>query len=289
LATTGISGDSYRSHIFQMWVNYKKKKNVARKRVPRSGRALVVKASKTNLRKTVKAVVKSLAENKRQSYAFGNTGIRGVADASFTVTNILPVGFQSGGLVIPQGTSQGTRIGNKISLVSHKLKMIFWPLPYSASTNLTPTPCEVRIVCFYDKQSPLVSPTPTSDFFQYGGSDAGFANALTDQLRDPNLDRYRVVVDKKIKLGYADASGNGIQASSQSMTNNDFKLNQKVTFELAKFFPKSITWDDNTSSTSTTHGMYVMVIPTKANNVAIANAEVQCAFAYDIETIYQDL
>jgi len=275
--------------IFKMWVNYKKKKNVARKRVPRSGRALVTKAVKTNLRKTVQAVVKSMAEKKTQSLYASGKSIRGVTNAAFDA-NVLSCGFDAGGVVIPQGTSQGTRVGNKVMLSKMSLDIIAYPTGYSATTNINPAPQELRVVCFYEKVNPTTIPAPAAsgDFFQWGGTSTGFQNNLTDQMRSPNTDIYKIAFDKSYKLGYAQAAGTGASPASENYANNEFKLNQKIHVDLTSAFPKVINWDDN-SATANCHGMYFMIIPSIADNSGVGSTQVAAGFSYDLECVYQDM
>ena len=103
-----------------------------------------------------------------QSYVLDRTlGAVGNPDfitTSSPVGNMIILGPDPGSMVINQGTGQGDRIGNKITLKRLVIKGTLVPLPYDAIYNGTIFPVQVKIWVFYDRQDPSAVPDPRTNF-----------------------------------------------------------------------------------------------------------------------------
>ena len=167
-------------------------------------------------------------------------------------------------MVINQGTGQGDRIGNKITLKRLVIKGTLVPLPYDAIYNGTIFPVQVKIWVFYDRQDPSAVPDPRTNFFQQGNASKGWSGDLVDMWSPINNDRYKVVATRQYKLGYAENAGSGPTPNAQYFANNDFKLNANFSIDLTKHYIKQIKFNDG-STAPTTRGLFMIMSYAPAN------------------------
>jgi len=271
--------------FFKMWVNYKKKKNVLRKRVPRPGRALVAAASKTNLRQIVKREIARNVENKTAQQYSLNQNLYPSNSASFSY-NTIELGINPN-MTINQGVGSSGRIGNEIKTKKLTWKGIIAPLPYDATYNNLPTPVVLKLWIFYDKTDPTAIPAPLSNFFQYGGTNKGFSNDLVDTIFPENTDRYRILTTRTFKLGFANYEGSGLNAAAQAFANNDFKFNQEFSIDLTKYYPQRVRFDENVG-TPTTRGLFAQFTVVRADGAAMNAAVIPCNFQFVQDYVYED-
>lgn len=251
------------------------------------------RASKRPRRSGVKAIVKrEIArniENKTiQAYDHG-WNVTAFPNASFDTANILPMSPDAVGLIIPQGTGQGTRVGNKIKIKKLTFSGVVHPTPYNATSNVTPAPCMLKMYFFYDKYNPAEVPTvkANGDFFQFGSTTTTFQNDLSDIVSPINQDRYRVMATRTMKLGYAWYEGTGAQANQGNLSNNDFKLNAVFRVDLTRCVPKVYTFRDGVTS-PTTRGIYMMAVPIYANGLQMSAATIPLQISWVQTCEYED-
>jgi len=238
----------------------------------------------SSIKKMVRSEIARTVENKtKQAFNYGKN-VYGSADTNFP-DNVIELG-PSTVMVVQQGTSQGTRIGNRIKTKSLIFKGTLVPQPYQAS-NLSPQPVQIAMWIFYDRTDPVALPQVSTNFFQDGSSSKGFQNDLTDLWSPVNTDRYRVLAKKTFKLGFGAYEGTGISASYQAYHNNDFKLNCNFSFDLTKHYPQIVKFDDN-SSTPTTRGLFCLIVPFYGNGGAIANGQITVGMQYMQSYVYED-
>jgi len=271
--------------VYTTTMAYRKKRMF--KRRPKAKRILR-KARKAAFKKAVKAVIMKTAEKKTIQLYEEGIAIRNTDHGSFS-SQIIPVSPMTGSLNITQGVTQAGRVGNRIRLQNITIKGTMIPASYNASTNPAPQPTQVKLFFFSAKDvAPGTVPTPNDDFFQLGGSTQGFTNSLTDMWAPVNKDLYTLYGSRTFKLGFADNSGTGITAGSQSFTNNDFKLNCNFTVNLTKMMPRIVRYND-TSTVPLTRTLWMMPVPVFASGLAIGSGYTPANMTYILSATYTDL
>lgn len=248
------------------------------------------KALPKRINRSVKMVVRRLAETKSVQLFSTPVNIPSVASAAFVSgASILPLGLQPGSMVLQQGVGQGQRIGNKVSIVRSTFKGTVFPSQFDMTYNTTPKPLEIKLWIFYDKSDPHAVPAPEllDDFFQNGNSYSGFNNGLPDLWRPVNTDKYRILATRRFKIGYSNYYGTGVNLDANGFTNNDFKLNQNFNIPLGKLIPKSATFNDNNTVPSQRQ-CYAMFCPCYADGSAIGGTQLPAQVSWMQEVRYKD-
>lgn len=212
------------------------------------------------IKKAIRREIARDVETKSAQQFNYNQNIYPSDHASFP-NNVFELG-PSALMAINQGTSNGSRVGNKIKTKRLTFKGTIVPLGYNVTTNPNMVPMQGKIWIFYDRTDPTAIPAVTTNFFQNGSTNAAFQNDLVDLWRPVNTDRYRVLATKTFKLGFADNAGTGASAANQNFANNDFKLNYNFSFDLTKWYPKVVKYDEN-NATPMTRGLFALfdVVP----------------------------
>lgn len=230
------------------------------------------KVKKPVVSDVVKAYVKKAiaveVENKQARFLVTNP--IGIANAVNTTTwalnNVRQLTPNTGELSIVQGTSQGTRIGNRIKIKSATLDFNLFPNADTAGsgTNVIPEPQLVDFFIFSLKtqsDSQAAASTVTlASFFQNGASASGFTGASADWLQKPNKDQVIVYYHKKYKLGASIYESNTAkQAELYWFANNDFKILINESIDLMKHgYPKTLVFEDNNVIPQTRQLYYVI-------------------------------
>lgn len=199
----------------------------------------------------------------------------------------------SSGFVIPNGTGQGNRIGNKIRVEKAWVKGIIHALPYNATSNLKPSPVQIRMLLFKDKFKSTEQPAALAlDLFQTGSTSIGPQDDLVDMVLDINRDRYQVYYDQILKLGTASFTGvpsgtDPTYGAGQFHANNDFSYNVAFNVDITKFLPKNIVFNDTVADPmSDSLWMIFMVVP--ATGAAAGSTTVSASAQYSANIEYTD-
>lgn len=244
---------------------------------------------KTSIKKIVKAEIARSVEDKTSQYYA--TGLSLVSSASTSPTwdaqNVVVVSPNTSFLTLAQGTGQGDRLGNQVRIKKLTMKGVLVPLPYDASTNPLPKPLQVRMVFFYDRTTPITLPVPSTNFFQLGNSVAPLQNDLIDMIAPFNTDRYRIFKSKTFKLGFADYGGTGTSAAEQANTNNDFKLNCNFSFDLTKYLPQIVKYQD-ASNSPTSRRLFCAFIISRGDGGLIPVTGIPAGVQYILSMKYED-
>ena len=120
-------------------------------------------------------------EEKKESNVYSlNTPLPSTGNAGWTASSI-SIAPSSTGFVIPNGTGQGNRIGNRITTKRAWVKGILHQNIYDAVTNPQPLPVQVRMLIFKDKFNKSGQPAAVAlDLFQTGSTAIGPQNDLVD-------------------------------------------------------------------------------------------------------------
>lgn len=192
-----------------------------------------------------------------------------------------------GGVDVAKGTSDGQRVGNKITLKKAMFNISMYPTPYNAATNVNPTPQVVRMYFFRTKINKNTVPASTTlngpggNFFQDGTTATGFIGTLADINMRLNDDLYTYVGSKTVKLGYASNNGTGAgsQPGPQYFQNNDFRMNYTKRMNITKYLPKQFLWDD--AGNVVTPYTYCLIQPLNAdgsNNASLVESPINCIY-----------
>lgn len=227
-----------------------KRKNPLRKRVTKSRAGLYAKKTpKVSLavKKYIKKVIHTDQENKiintNYSANFGTV----LQSTNMNMYPMLPyVGYST----IPQGILQNNRIGNEVKVRKVMLKYVLRPVAYDSGINPFPAPAEVDMFLGYTKQSSgfLPGTVDIGYLFQQGSGSAAPSGNLGDLIQDVNTDYWTIKKRWRHKIGAAAYTGTGGNAANQYASNNDFKFNVVNKMDITKFCPKTLKFNDNTSS-----------------------------------------
>lgn len=249
------------------------------------------KKSRSSVKREVAIQLARNVENKSvQSYIYARNLFGTPAASSDFLNNLVPLGPSASGVIINQGATSGTRIGNKIKTKKLMFKGTIVAFPFNASTNQSPKPLQVKLWIFYDKSQPTVLPNPPTngDFLQNGGTNKSFQDDLTDLWSPVNTDRYRVLTTRTFKLGNANYLSNGTGYLAQNyFANNDFKYNANFSLDLTKYYPKMVKYND-ASTTPTTRGLFAMFTVSAADGGPIGAVDIPAGVQWMQDYHYED-
>lgn len=242
--------------------------------------------SRKALRRQIDFQIRRQAETKEQKITAERNLIWSPSTGSFDTRNI----FSSSDIlnVISQGTGQGDRIGNRVTLVKFDFSFLIWARPTNASgVNL---PLDVCMYVFSDKLNPT-SQTATNIrnaisggvppyFYEAGNATTGANMTITDQLLRVNGDRFMLHKKKIFKL-----------ATSQvvNWSNNDYKASRRFKVNIAKYMPKNVVWNDAGALAS--RQIWIMFLPVIANDdtsTVLQNSDL-CGIGYDYQVKWKDM
>lgn len=244
------------------------------------------------VKRTIQRMISRNVENKTAQVYNYERELWPVTSVNFPTQNIFPLGPDPTSIVIVQGVGQGQRIGNTIKTKKLVIRGTVVPYPYDAVFNPAPGPIQVKMWVFYDKRTPVDVPNPVagSNFFQSGNTSKGFQNDLADLWSPVNSDIYRILATRTFKLGNAEYAGTSppvSTASAQYYTNNDFKYNANFSINLTKHYPKTVKFNDNTSTPSS-RGLFMMVAFFNANGTQINSGYRAVGMQYMQDYHYED-
>nr|WAE42484.1 MAG: capsid protein [Cressdnaviricota sp.] len=294
--------------------SYRKKRVSKRKRVHRktSTRRSYRKTSKA-FSSRVRRVVARLAETKSTTLNWTNyiqpAVVQGTANTNGLSQNILalnptlplgapggnlPTGSCQAGPYLGQGYQVDDRLGNKVRTKKAIFKATINQNQYNATTFPIPQPIYVKMYLVKNKQSPLTPPTQAQlggvngTFFRLGALTAGFNGSAQDVTQDVNPDDWTLLATKMFKIGPASYTGAGSAGSFEYFSNNDFKLCHMLKWDVTKYLPKQVNFDDIGNSTNPTTWMIIQTVPadqSTALNAAALPLQVQYQYNYQFTDV----
>lgn len=218
-------------------------------------RRALAKGWKKSVAKVCKKVISKQAEVKITNEYFTFSPRNGLALVSdLAVDNMLWCSPNATTLAIPQNTTSSGRIGNKIKTKRMKVKMILYPKPYSSGTNSSPKPQIVTIWCCSAKQGYVNNSSMATifdtTFFQDGSTSSGYLGQLLDNISTINTDVVQLHWKRTYKLGHSTMYGSpnagaGAGLDQAQWSNNEYKMNHILNFDLTKAMPKTFSFNDN--------------------------------------------
>jgi hypothetical protein len=238
------------------------------------------------VKKYVKRTIHKNIENKKVQYVVNKNFGSVVASADMNIFPMMPL---TGSMIIEQNITQSGRVGNSINVRKCTLAYTLFPKPYDATTNAIPVPLEVQFFLGHVKRYKGTLPT-ASDMgylFQSGSSSSAPAGVLADLIAPINTDHWRIFKTWRHKLGYANYTGTGNQATFQSMNNNDFKLNYTRKMDITKYCPKTVKFDDNLN-TSNSNGLYLFYQCVSAVGSTLNAVTLPANINFEVNLDYED-
>jgi len=249
------------------------------------------KAAKKSIKRVVRSVLSRAAETKSVESWFLDKPLYTVGNVNFP-DNVFALGFNTVGPTCVQGTGQGNRIGNQVTIKRAILKAVLVPMPQNATTNPTPKPVVVRMALMYDREDENDSFIPGNQLMQSGNGAAALEGRITDMLHPYNNNRYRVLTTRTFKLGFAEYAGTTTSVANQGIfqaySNNDFKLNHQIKMDVSKYLPKKVKWNDNTSN-PVTRGLYALFHYANADGSSLDPTIIAAEISYGMAIDFQDM
>lgn len=257
-----------------------KRKAVYKKRI--SKKPKVSLAVRTFVKRTIHKTIENKCIQVNGGNSFGNV----LESPDFNAYPMLPL---SGFWNIPQGVTQGTRIGNQIKTRKCFLNYIIRPTPYDVTVNAFPYPSEVQLMLGYVKNTPCYVPAAIdiNQLFQSGASVAAPVGSLRDVISVINTDYWVIKKRWTHKIGYSANTGTGGVAANQYGQNNDFKINAMKRLNITKLVPQTCQFNDAGLS-PTSRNLFLMYYAVAANNGITGATTLPCNIEFWIDYHYED-
>lgn len=142
--------------------------------------------------------------------------------------------------LITQGTGQGNRIGNQITLKKLMVKFIFSPIPQDGS--LDGSIYKTIKLMFFRVKKQMGAPTNSQwgQLLQNGNTDIPPANQYLDIMRPFNKDLFEIKKTFTFKLN----AENDAEIQTQL---NGHSFIKTISIDISRYLPKKITYDDTTT------------------------------------------
>lgn len=267
------------------------------RKVRRYRKKAVAKGGNKPLVRLIKRVMGGNLEQKRLTTEFtknlyhigGTTNFRDQNIICLTPNDALGSIYQ-----MVQGTSQQTRVGNKVNIKKLIFRGIVAPNPYNVTTNPTPNPFMLRMIIVSTKRN--VAGQSVADIynicnntlFANGSSSLGMLGTLYDIITPYNNDVITVHYQKTFKIGYENYSGvTGGADVSQTKASNDYKINARWSLNVAKYVNKVLKFNDNAGGT-TSRQVYAVFQPVNFNGSIPVAATTPCGMIGGVDVFYTD-
>jgi len=249
--------------------------------------------SKKTIKPTIKALVKAEVhrniENKIMNYTFPKTNMLIYTNGSWSTGQLFPISPYATFANAIQGSAQNQRLGNEINIRKATIKLLFNVNPYDLTTNNTTSPLLIKVITFYDKNSPTLLTTNVDGLYQNGSSVSNPDVASNiDILKAYNRDRYVIKSSQTLKLGnaiYQSAAGG--QQTYQFHSNNDFPMFQTYSLDYTKHLIKNIKYNDASVGPSS-RGLFMAIFVMNADGTGMYGAQSAANFRGFIEIQYED-
>lgn len=266
---------------------------------PSSSKARVSKKTEeSKLRRMAKEMMNRQIETKAQRYSTNQLDMANAVNTGAWGNNVGWLSPNSSGTwSIDQGTTEASRIGNKIKPAKVMFNFHINPNDYDATANAVPVPQIVDLYIFSLKdnqdtvtQANIITGSGAGSFFDVGSSHQGFQGNIVDTMLKTDDDRVTVHKRVRMKIGCSQYLNNtGKQLQADGFANNDFKFCENRSLDITKYFPKTIRFDD-TVNQSFGRQVYVVVNPVNADGSANSSttAALPLEWKWTIDFRYKD-
>lgn len=274
------------------------KKTVAAEKATKKRKASVLTPEiKKMLNDMVAKKVSAIAENKYTQFGWGIRYGYGADSANFYGASggTIALTPESSGLTIPQGTGQGSRVGNRVRVKKAVLKVLVQAYKYDGTYNPYPQPVCVQIFLWRPKGDDSLTNARAittyytgGTFFQQAATSIGFVGSYYDWQNEVNHDKLVLYKKSIYKVGFSDNIGSGGVVASQYFTNSDFKYAHLIEMDVTKYFPSVLTFNDATT-TATSHGVYMTIAGFDAAGSDPGANRIQFTYEPQINLTYEDI
>jgi len=196
------------------------------------------------------------------------------------------------------GNASSQRIGNKIRLSRVLLRGMITPRAYQtidteeSPSNNAPQPFLFKMWIGYQKDTAFNEIDATLPaFFQEGATSAPPSGTLMDTFRKINTDKYVIVATRMFKVGPVSiitSQDTPVVGNNQNYANNDFKFNQRFSFDVTKYCPKVIKYND-TNTQPNCRGLYWFVEAINPTGDTFVTGRFPATLSYEIDIQYKDI
>ena len=237
---------------------------------------------------TKKQVARMIGRRIEDKYSYQTASANDVSNPLLTAPY-----FNQLNWAVSQGTGQGDRMGNKITVKNAVLKGSLNMKDYSSLSNSRELNQLVTLVVFklrnYVAGSNPTYSTLFSRFFQQGDTATTFGNVPIDHIRRFNKDLMMVKAVRHFKMGFSSytAVSGGPAIAGTIAPNNDFKYQQFFKIPLTKYYKKTQMWDDTSgASDARNDNLFFAVFCCPADGSAFTSTPL--AISWDWEGTYED-
>lgn len=241
-----------------------------------ASQSVTVSTSSINpaIKRYVQRVLANRVERKQKDVQIGPQNVSNIIDNT-RVQNLCAA--------IQQGTTQSTRIGNKVNIKKCTVKFTFTLSPI-AGIITNPLPTYVDIYIFKTKYQNNFDGAPTATdmqvFLQDDSTSVQYLGNPLDGMRNLNGDVFTPCIQKRICLYNQNSSVATYAATSSINPNRYFK------FDVTKYLKKEWSFDDGTSS-CTNDNLYMAVGTTQTDGVS-TGVSITGSYYAIVETEYED-
>lgn len=248
------------------------------------------KAKDAEVTKIVKRTLNRSLETKVSTYYVNGLRLYNISNdiASFRTNNyfyLSPTSSGARGCIIAQGTGQGGRIGNELTVV--KARTSFTLYPYSASYSTTqgePVDIMMFIVKFRNERViGNIQSIVENAFFQDGNNDLALVGDLQDTVMSINKD---IMVQARRIIGKLGPAGYGAISAGQFL-NNDYKYNLHYEIDTTKYLRNKYNFND-TDNDPYNGATMLIFSPVPPQNALEGATHQTCMITYRHEIHYKD-
>jgi len=257
-------------------MGYKRSYKRKAKRSMRYGKKRSYKTAKVSpkIKTYVKRELARNVENKLKDTEIGPKNVNNTITDT-TVVNLLPQ--------IQQGTTQSTRIGNKIKIKNFWLRLSITLSPI-AGIIANPLPTYIDVYLFKTKYQNnwdgALSSTDMTEFLQNDSSASSYTGAVLDGLRQVNTDLFKCCIHKRITLFNPNTSVATYGATSS------INPNRCLYWNITKFVKKNWLFEDSVA-TCTNDNLYCVVASTQSDG-ASTGASTTATYYAMTQITYED-
>lgn len=150
--------------------------------------------------------------------------------------------------VLAQGSTAYNRIGNKVKVISARIRAVVNILPYNAINNPLSTAVLVKVwlVTHSSVATNLIASTDIyTTFFDQSGGSSGFQGNPLDMVFTVNPEKWTVIEERQFKLGASTASSAGPVGTGGYYDNSP--MSQTIDMDFTKAFKSQLLYNDTTN------------------------------------------
>lgn len=249
------------------------------------------KVRRASIKRVVKQVIRRDVETKTAESGMATNQLYYPQNIAMFMSNNIIRLTPGTNLPILQGVGNSNRVGNRCCIRKLLFNLQIRPRAYDLDSNAVPRPQVGKIVLFYMRKTPTtVDATgnePIVDFFQLNNTTDSIKGQMVDQLQQYNTDKYRVFATRTFKIGYSDYEGTGTVPTQQNYANNDFKYSYMLKWDITRYVPKLLRWNDN-EATPMSRALYAMIYFAPSDGSTGPGNQIVLQSTYWLQCKYED-